>query len=261
LEFRDKTFVLGVGAQKAGTSWLFEYLSGRGDIYMPRKELHFFDAKFGPLARRKRRRIRQRATGAKRGKNEMLAIKSQGDPGLYRKYFESRIPAHLKLFGEISPSYALIGEDGFRAVRELFPNVRVIFLMRDPISRFYSQLRMEIGRRGTTRALKRIAGKRRSELLARSRYEQTLQSLDQVFAPSEVLCLFYETLFCRNSIQSLCRFLDVPYAEPDFQKIVNASESETSPVEEDVIAELGPTYRYCRERFGPGLPATWSQLD
>lgn len=261
MKFSEKTFVLGVGAQKAGTSWLYDYLAGRGDIYMPRKELHFFDAKFGVLARRKRRRIRRRASEAKHRTNEMLAIKSQGNPELYRQYFESHTPAHLRLFGEISPSYALIGEDGFRAVRELFPKVRVMFSMRDPIARFYSQVRMNTARGGKEKALGRVAGKHRFELLARSQYERTLESLEHVFSPSEVIYLFYETLFCRDTIQSLCEFLEVPYVEPDFQKVVNATDCESLPAEEDVIADLKPTYRYCHERFGPKLPTTWTQLD
>ena len=261
MKFDDKTFVLGVGAQKAGTSWLFDYLSSRGDVYMPRKELHFFDARFGPLARRKRRRISRSATESNGKRNTMLAIKSQGDPESYRKHFKSRTPAHLRLFGEISPSYALIGEDGFRAIQKLFSKVRIIFLMRDPIDRFYSQVRMNIARGGTEKALGRTAGKYRSELLARSQYEQTLESLECVFAPDEIIYLFYEELFCRRSIRLLCRFLDVPYVKPDFQKVVNASESTSYQIEEDVIAGLKPTYKYCRERFGSALPTTWAQFD
>ena len=40
----DKTFLLGIGAQKAGTSWLYEYLARRDEIFMsPIKEMHVFD--------------------------------------------------------------------------------------------------------------------------------------------------------------------------------------------------------------------------
>ena len=36
---------LGVGMQKAGTSWLYEQLRNHPDAWLPkRKELHFFDA-------------------------------------------------------------------------------------------------------------------------------------------------------------------------------------------------------------------------
>ena len=39
-----RSFVIGVGAQKAGTTWLFEYLGQHPDVAMsPIKELHFFD--------------------------------------------------------------------------------------------------------------------------------------------------------------------------------------------------------------------------
>lgn len=261
LKFGDKTFVLGIGAQKAGTSWLFDYLSNRGDIYMPRKEVHFFDAQFGPLAHRTRRRISRR-DDKRQSRNEMRAIKLKGDPELYMKYFESRTPAHLRLFGEMSPTYALIGEDGFSTVRRLFPKVRIIFSMRDPIDRFYSQIRMNVTR-GCGKGVgpdRSEAVKDRSKLLARSQYEKTVESLERVFTPYEIIYLFYETLFCRDSIQSLCDFLEVPYTEPDFRKVVNASDSDSRSPEEDVITKLKPTYRFCRERFGAHLPSSWQKF-
>src|SRR5215208_108045 len=45
----DRTYFVGIGAQKAGTTWLHDYLSSRPDTFMsPIKELHYFDAEFRP---------------------------------------------------------------------------------------------------------------------------------------------------------------------------------------------------------------------
>ena len=44
-----RTMILGVGAQKAGTSWLFDYLAGDPAIFAPPlKEMHFFNAWLRP---------------------------------------------------------------------------------------------------------------------------------------------------------------------------------------------------------------------
>jgi hypothetical protein len=41
--------MVGVGAQKAGTTWLFDYLGRHPDVAMsPIKELHYFDQIFRP---------------------------------------------------------------------------------------------------------------------------------------------------------------------------------------------------------------------
>ena len=42
-------FILGVGAQKCGTTWLHGYLSGHPQVQMPAlKELHYFDLVLRP---------------------------------------------------------------------------------------------------------------------------------------------------------------------------------------------------------------------
>jgi hypothetical protein len=51
-QFRNlagRKFMVGVGAQKAGTTWLFDYLGRHPDVAMsPIKELHYFDQIFRP---------------------------------------------------------------------------------------------------------------------------------------------------------------------------------------------------------------------
>lgn len=43
----QKTFLLGVGAQKTGSTWLSDYLGSRSEVFMhPLKEVHYWDYKF-----------------------------------------------------------------------------------------------------------------------------------------------------------------------------------------------------------------------
>ena len=42
---KKKKFILGLGAQKAGTSWLYNYFNSRDDFFSGfMKEYHIFDA-------------------------------------------------------------------------------------------------------------------------------------------------------------------------------------------------------------------------
>jgi Sulfotransferase family len=257
MKFEDKTFVLGVGAQKAGTTWLHDYLSRRGDVYLPaRKEMHYFNAKYRPsfYGRRKSHGLIE----ADRGRDPQ-SLKSDN---AYKNFFRKRVPEELNVYGEITPAYAVIGEKGFREVRDLFPRCRVIFIMRDPVRRFYSQVRL---------FRDKCAEKNRPQpelevlledpkFIERSRYDFTVRALDAVFEREQIIYLFYETLFRPETIQLLCEKLGLSYMPADLDHVVNGGgtvASAPSPIEERLVARLLPTYRFCRERFGGEVPGEW----
>src|SRR5262245_149682 len=76
MDFEDKTLVLGIGAQKTGTTWLHRYLSRRPEIYIaPIKERHYFDGKYRPdicgaMERRFAKRLDDKAEKPNFGKKE-----------------------------------------------------------------------------------------------------------------------------------------------------------------------------------------------
>jgi hypothetical protein len=46
------------------------------------------------------------------------------------------IRATARLFaGEITPSYAVLNEEGFRRVRRINSDIKLVFIMRDPVDR------------------------------------------------------------------------------------------------------------------------------
>lgn len=51
-----------------------------------------------------------------------------------------------KVKGEFTPSYCAIGEEGVAHVRRLMPDVKLIYMVRDPYERAMSSLRMLMGR-------------------------------------------------------------------------------------------------------------------
>ena len=115
---RLKPSFLIIGAQKAGTSSLFNYLGQHPDITLPsKKELHFFDLRY--------------------------------DKGIewYESLFPEGINYENQITGEASPYYLfhpLVPE----YVRYHYPGIKLIILLRDPVDRAYSHFQME-RKRGT----------------------------------------------------------------------------------------------------------------
>lgn len=112
---------LGIGATRAGTSWVAAHLSSHPQIRMGRKEIHFFDRKLGAPG----------ASGSARDRFNQIR---------YLARFV-RAGGGGRIRGEITPAYAILEPDVIRRVAEWMPDARLIFMMRDPIERAWSQAR------------------------------------------------------------------------------------------------------------------------
>lgn len=160
---------LGIGAQKAGSTWLHAMLSAHEEIWLPHlKELHYFDRKF-PVGQtsvtppsRPRRGVLHRHFSSHWRRfsvaklRERLSFRRWGDlrwefryltgdwtDDWYRSLFTE---ARERLAGEITPAYSCLSEAGIAHVRTLLPDVKLIFLLRDPIDRAWSHARMDLAR-------------------------------------------------------------------------------------------------------------------
>lgn len=106
-----------LGAQKAGTSSLHQYLAGHPQVIAAReKEVHFFDNQFGRGSAWYRRRFPSRARLA-------LERARRGAP---------------VLTGEATPMYLVHPQVPAR-IAALVPRTRLIVLLREPAARAYSQ--------------------------------------------------------------------------------------------------------------------------
>ena len=177
---------LCIGAQKAGTGWLYEQLRSHPDFWMPpMKELHYFDRREEaggssvkrslPLARKEAERIaiaRERAHDER--DREFLDSFEGLSPALdfdsYAKLFR---PKGNSLSGDITPGYSLLNDDLVKQITARFSATKVVFIARDPVERAWSQLSMYV-RRGLIDRLDpddpgQISEQlRRPEILARS---------------------------------------------------------------------------------------------
>lgn len=179
-----KVNFLGIGVQKAGTTWLDACLKEHPEIYLhPQKELHFFD-RFKDLN--------------------------------YIKNYESLFTStNEKIVGEITPNY-IFKPHCAELIYQYNPNIKLIAILRDPTNRAISQYKMEMSRgsigpnSGLWDAFERNLPEGNS-LKSRGLYNQQLEKYYNLFDKSQILLLNYQdiSLNPQKLIQKVFEFLEV----------------------------------------------------
>ena len=132
---------LCIGLHKGGTTWLYQQLDAHPDFWMPPlKELHYFD-QLGRVQRSSSSRCRDERDGRFLESINSLSAKPYIDFQHYARLFEAKGPL---LSGDISPNYSTLSNEVIRRIIRYFPNLKVIFLARDPVERIWSHLSMEV---------------------------------------------------------------------------------------------------------------------
>lgn len=252
-------FILGVGAQKAGTSWLHNMFERQKYCNMGfRKEYHIWDAKL-----------------SEHGKVFVLPLSNpdiarhalrrlmQNNDDIYGYYFKSLITETCYITGDITPSYAFLNFDAFEHIKQVIEgfgfDLKVIFLMRDPVDRIWSGLRMH----QKNKAKKGIfidddmlvedfmATFKVSGIPLRSNYKLTMKNIEAVFSEDAILYAFYENLFTRTSIDQIDNFLGIKLEGIDFEKKINQSPEKPLPDHaiEYALRELKEQYMECNTKF------------
>lgn len=274
-----RAMILGVGAQKAGTSWLFDYLAGDPAIFAPPvKELHFFNAWLRPgmcggyderftallkrVERSPNRLLQRHRLAALRARVEMI-----GDRSAYLRYFAAKT-GDRRVMTEVSPCYSLLHQQDFRTVRDYFGaagvTVRPILILRDPVDRHYSALRM--ASRDTGGAIdpkaRFDATLRMRPTYFRGRYDRVIKSLWRAFGKDGVAILFYENLFAdpESHLRRIADFTGITYRPADSSRRVNASpvgaELDVTQVRA-AIERFQPTYDFINTHFQKEKPESW----
>jgi hypothetical protein len=221
-----------VGAQKAGTTTLHDWLALQPGVSLPTiKETHFFS-------------------------EEEKFVK--GLPW-YSQWYRP-IPMD-SIVGEIDPEYMFFPEALNRIRRTIKGSVRFLFLLRNPLDRAHSQYQMS-KRRGYEdltfpEALARekerlMAPENRFALdhhsyLARGRYCEQIRRFKEIFPDSPLLFIKFDDLFLSDEklkiYQEICEFIGVPasavvLSEPD--KKSNTSSTPRSRFIRDLVYRKYP---------------------
>ncbi|MEY2866258.1 MAG: hypothetical protein RIQ43_284 [Pseudomonadota bacterium] len=264
-----KTFLLGVGAQKCGSTWLSQYLRRHPQADMGfTKEYHIFDALHlkNPEIIRKRLQARIQAVhgpGAMPTANDLALLRFLGDTEQYFDYFQQRLaPDNIVLTGDVTPSYAALPPAVFRNIRQAIAQrglrPAVLYLMRDPVERCLSLARHKLKQSGLPADADREAAYLKQvfaqeAFVLRTRYDLTLQALEAVFHPEDRMFLLYEEFFEAACIDALAAFLGIRPVPADFGTPVNVSRTGNviaRDLRQQIFNHYLPVYRDMAIRYG-----------
>lgn len=184
---------LGIGAQKAGTTWIHAQLARHSGLFLPvQKEVHFWN--------------HEQARGL----------------DWYRALF-APAPSHAKA-GEITPAYGFLPDETIRAIHRENPALRLFYSLRNPLERAWSSALMALERAEMTLADAsdqwfldhfRSAGSR-----SRGAYLDTIARWQRRFGAEALLVVWFDDIVARpqDVLQALARHLGVdaaPFAAID----------------------------------------------
>ena len=279
---RGKRFpdFLIIGAQKAGTTWLHRNLQAHPQIWMPKeKELHYFDEKLGAKTS-----LKSKLWG-KRAMDERWRRQVRRQIGGYSTFSASDIAWDLRYFlgswnddwyaslftqgrdktaGETTPDYSVLGRKRTAHVHEIMPQAKIIFMMRNPIERAWSQSLMDVRERDleevTDEEFYRHFESKRSRMF--TDYARTLENWGAFFPEDRIFVGFLEDVhfYPNRLLARLYRFLGVD-PSADYRVIkrkIHSRDVETMPTR--LAVGLAQSYlenaRALEERFG-GYATFW----
>ncbi|NNU81831.1 sulfotransferase [Halovulum dunhuangense] len=281
----DPTILFCIGAQKAGTTWLYEYLAGHPDCHLRAvKELHYFNTvdASDPMHGRvhiveRAERIRAKLSKAwffqHRDRRRELAdieewLKVTPDPEdrAYAAYLRRRWKGQ-KLIGDITPAYATLDRGGFARMARLGEDVRFVFVLRDPVERAWSQARMmgsgEASDAEVEATVRRIFDAfirgDKTGMQLRSDYARTLNELLAAVPRERIHVMFFEEMFDQKALDRLTDFLGIRHWPGKFEKISHRGRPLALDDERRRRASraLAGQYAFCEQFFNGCLPDRW----
>jgi hypothetical protein len=177
---------LGIGVQKAGTTWLWANLRCHPELFLPpKKELHFFNFHFY---------------------NSLAGYASQFEKG------------KGKVRGEITPAYAILSKQKIAFIKKVMPSTKLILILRNPIDRAWSRARMVLKganakeidlTRFSEKEIRRSLAHRSSR--ARGDYLSTIDNWLEYFPEKNLYICFYDDLSLRPKkfLMGIFNFLGV----------------------------------------------------
>ncbi|HJQ29135.1 MAG TPA: sulfotransferase, partial [Rubrobacter sp.] len=188
-----------------------------------------------------------------------------GRPGdeWYLSLFE---PGRGKVVGEITPSYSKLEPEIIARIHEMMPRAKIVFLMRNPVERAWSQVVMRFGKiegdidAATERQLRRNFESEGSR--SRTDYLQTLENWGAFYDEDQIFVGFLEDIhfFPKELLHRVFDFLgvDASFTPPELEQKVHSRSAGRMPA--SVAVYLARMYRgeisRLSERYG-GYASFW----
>lgn len=275
-----------IGAQKAGTTWLYETLRTSSQIHFSRnKELHYFnviagksdqvfDLRMNTAKTLARELVSER--GPKNRRNlrvlselaDLLSIYTDAPEHheAYLSYLTQGFSGQ-PVICDITPAYAILEAKDFSEMGSLGESC-FIFILRDPIDRMWSQIRMAVSTDAAQVAdfqtacearAQHLIDSKRLPKLERANYRRTMSELEAVIPPHRIKYVFYEDLFHAHTVRDICTFLGISPISPKADLRSNSGRHAMLPehLKHSFREAFALQYDFILNRFGAATPARW----
>lgn len=287
----DPAILYCVGATKAGTSWFYRLLHDHPDCALPAvKEAHYWDT-FAAADRAKQlaafdlrlqelRAARAEAAAADRGwqiRNldrriadmtgliAVLAGDRRDDVAYLDWLTQGRGTA--RLYADMTPNYATLPDAQLERMVTASPLTKVIYLIRDPLDRLWSHIRMqahrqrqshEIYEKKANNILFRMLNRgQETHILARGDYAGVIEKLRRVVPADRLMVAFAETLLTPEGLARVCAFLGIAPVDVPAQAVHDGRPvlmlEKLRPRAQKLVFEQ---YDWVARNVGP-LPQNW----
>ena len=242
---------IGIGAQKSGTTWLYINVKQHPQIWLPPvKELNYFGKNsskhFLPnvlnhlLIGNREDRLRSYkfinliCTSLKKRQNILWFYRYLLLPRSDKWYASLFTPKERQITGEISPFYSIVNKEIVAKIYGLMPKLKIIYLIRNPIERTWSQANRTLLQRVHKRQhakdknIQLIMDKK--ETHQRSNYFETLYNWESFYPKHQIFIGFFEQL-CQQPRQLLLdiyKFLGIDTSDKYISDSINQKRNKSS---------------------------------
>jgi len=262
---------LGIGAQKSGTTWLVKNIKEHPAVWTPHriKELHYFDvlylgygrqSQLNRIRRKMEALINRSAWGKVIPDEEYDYFRKIYDPDLvftdeWYEHIFSRADGKVK--GEFTPAYCAIGDRGVAHVRKIMPDVKLIYMVRDPYDRAMSSLRMLLERdRARKPTMEQLVEK--PIFKKKGDYARNILAWEKAFGSAQILYIPFGRVKSDPAgvMRDVEAYLGLDRFDhyPVINKKVNATGKKKIEIPEKIDRKIrqmtAPQYPYLVERFG-----------
>lgn len=277
-----------VGATKAGTSWFYRVLHDHPDCVLPPvKEAHYWDTfddsdrcHYAAVFYREAASLLDRAEGAKGGRRAAFEQRAadlralirviegeRHDDSAYLRWLTAR-GTGKRLVADMTPSYSLLPVAVLRRMAALAPVTRFVYLVRDPLSRLWSHVRMiaqrrpgpaeELGRRANAILRRILEDGREQHVVMRGDYPAAHARLSKAVPAEGLRIEYYERLFTEEGQRDMAQFLGIGYHPAETGRRVH--EGMQVAMQDDLAVRaarfLKGHYDWAARTLGP-LPQAW----
>ncbi|MFK7946506.1 MAG: sulfotransferase [Saprospiraceae bacterium] len=195
MNHKKPTFLV-IGAEKSGTTWLYNQLNLHPDVYVPlTKETHFFNKKNSNL---------ENIDNYQLGWN------------WYNSFFKGYNGESA--VGEVTPMY-ICDDLAAERIHKSIPDVKIIFILRNPIKRAYSHYWMAFRKNHIKTSFEKVVLDKEIRVIQRGLYYKQLKKYYNLFPPDQIMGFEFDDFFLNQDVnlRKISNFIGVPF-EGFFEK-------------------------------------------